>query len=675
MSNSNATIKSVEATNANPEKRYRRWRDEITMAEKEFQSWHERGRQVVRRYLDERDAIEHNERRFNIFWANVGIMQSALYENLPKASVDRRFGQYMDDPARVASMMIQNCLMQDMDEADCEFDQVMRDSVEDRLIPGIGAAWLRLETDTKEDELEEQTDPVTGETIQAAATYERVTKQKVRVEHVHWNDFLYSPCRTWGERRWVGRKVYMDQDALVERFPDHGKKIPLDYNPKSSTDENTPTNEVLQKAVIYEIWDRNERKVYWLSKVYPELLDEKDDPLKLENFDPCPRPLFATTSTSNCVPVPDYIMLQDQYSELDTVNNRISLLIQACKVVGVFDAASQGVQRMLQEGSDNTLIPVDNWAMFAEKGGMKGIIDWLPLEQVVGALERLRTSREDIKSQIYELTGISDIVRGNTKASETLGAQKIKAQFASMRISRLQGEVARFAQDMLRLKAEIICRHFTPEQILKMSNMMHYMDGQNAPLVHAAMALIKTDETEFDWRVKIQADTLAQADHAEAKQEKVEFINAVATFLQSAATTLKAEPQAAPILFESLKFAISAFKGSRELETVIDQTLDTIMQKINNPAPPPPDPAVEKMKMEMQLKQQEAQVDQQSKQQEMQFKQAETQQDMQFKAAEHQQNMRQDQEKFMQELAQMQAKAMADMVKAARADAQEARDA
>ena len=618
-------IKSVEETDKTPESKYSRWKDEITMAEKEFQNFQKRGRTTVRRYKDERDSVDGSERKFNIFTTNVEIMKSSLYAKLPKVTVARRFGQANDDPARVASLMLQNAIMQDIDEPECNFGQVMRDAIEDRLVPGMGCAWLRLETDTEEKTLEAQIDPVTGEELQPEATYEEVSRQEVMIDHVFWEDFLYSPCRTWRERRWIARRVYMDQDALVKRFgEDVGKQIPMDYNPRGKdTNSNQPQNDVLQKAMIYEIWDRQERRVLWLSKAWPKLLDEVDDPLKLEDFDPCPKPLFALTTTSNCIAVNDFVLCQDQYNELDLVNNRISLLVQACKVVGVYDAGASGVQRMLQQGSENTLIPVDNWAIFAEKGGVKGSVDWLPLGEVIAALERLRQARDDIKGQIYELTGISDIVRGNTKASETLGAQNLKAQFASVRIQKLQDEVARFAEEILRLKGEIICRHFVPQQILKLANMEFYPDIQDPQVIEAAVQLLKGDHEEFEWRVNVQADSLAMTDYAQQKQEKVEFMNAVATLLQSAATTMKAVPESAPILFESLKFAISGFKGAQELEGVIDRTLSDIMNTIKNPPPPPPDPAVEKAKVEMQVKQQELQMNQQSKAQEMQMKQQE----------------------------------------------------
>ncbi len=679
-------IKSVEETDKTPESKYSRWKDEITMAEKEFQNFQKRGRTTVRRYKDERDSVDGSERKFNIFTTNVEIMKSSLYAKLPKVTVARRFGQANDDPARVASLMLQNAIMQDIDEPECNFGQVMRDAIEDRLVPGMGCAWLRLETDTEEKTLEAQIDPVTGEELQPEATYEEVSRQEVMIDHVFWEDFLYSPCRTWRERRWIARRVYMDQDALVKRFgEDVGKQIPMDYNPRGKdTNSNQPQNDVLQKAMIYEIWDRQERRVLWLSKAWPKLLDEVDDPLQLEDFDPCPKPLFALTTTSNCIAVNDFILCQDQYNELDLVNNRISLLVQACKVVGVYDAGATGVQRMLQQGSENTLIPVDNWAIFAEKGGVKGSVDWLPLGEVIAALERLRQARDDIKGQIYELTGISDVVRGNTKASETLGAQNLKAQFASVRIQKLQDEVARFAEEILRLKGEIICRHFVPQQILKLANMEFYPDVQDPQVIQSAVELLKGDHEEFEWRVNVQADSLAMTDYAQQKQEKVEFMNAVATLLQSAATTMKAVPESAPILFESLKFAIAGFKGSQELEGVIDRTLSDIMNTIKNPPPAPPDPAVEKAKVEMQVKQQEAQMNAQAKQQEMAMKQQESQtklaaerekmqMDLMFKQQEHQQTMAHEQQKFEMQMAQNEAMARQQMVADARKDAAEAK--
>lgn len=615
-------VQSIEESNKTPEDRYNRWQEEISLAEKEQKPFIDAGRTIYDRYKDERKDGSTGAKKFNVFSTNVGIMQSSLFSKVPKAKVGRRFGQQKDDVARVGAMMVQNILLQDMEDETCNFAQVMKYAITDWLIPGWGHAWIRLETDTEEKTLEAVVDEF-GNEVQEESKYEQVVDQKVAIDYVHWDDFLVSPCRTWEERRWVCRMVYMDRDGLHARFGSEiGKLVALDYKPDTSDD--SPINNVVEKAVVYEIWDRIDKKVIWFCKGHDKLLDEKDDPLKLENFDPCPRPLLALHSTGNVLPRADFIMLQDQYSELDDVNNRISLLIKACKVVGVYDAAAgASVGRMLTEGSeDNTMIAVDNWAMFAEKGGVKGVIDWLPLEAVMQALEKLRQAREDIKAQIYELTGISDIVRGNTKASETLGAQQIKAQFASVRIQKQQDQVGIFAQELLNMKAQIICRHFTPEQILIQSNFQYYPDMQDPELVMAAVDLIKEDYEEFEWRVKVEADSMAMADYAMQKEEKIQFTNATATFLQSAGKLLEMNLDLAPIIFSTLKFAISGFRGASELEGIIDNTIEQMEKKIQQQQnqPPPPDPNTIKAQQDSQQSAQKHQQDMQKGQQDMQIK-------------------------------------------------------
>jgi hypothetical protein len=304
-------------------------------------------------------------------------------------------------------------------------------------------------------------------------------------------------------------------------------------------------------------------------------------------------------------------MLQDQYSELDTVNNRISLLVEACKVVGVYAKNEIGIQNMLKEGFDNQLIPVDNWAMFAEKGGLKGQIDWLPLDMVVTAMQRLYEAREAIKGQIYELTGIADIVRGASKASETLGAQQIKAQFASVRIKKLQDEVGRYVGELLRLKAEITVKHVDPEIILRKSNMLQTDD---ANLVGPAMELLLSDEG-FEWRIGVDSDSMGQTDYAMEKTERTELLGVVGGFVQKSQPMLE-NPKWAPLMINLLKWTISGFKGSREIEGMIDKQLDAIAKQ--PPAPPQPNPEMIKAQTAQQVGQQKIQQGQQKMQMDQQ---------------------------------------------------------
>jgi hypothetical protein len=561
------------------------------------------------------------------------------------------------------------------------FDNTMRHAVFDRLVPGLGACWLRLETDTEEVELQAESSPEPGkglappESAESAPnegfktadskdnppeSFSRITDQRVAIDYVYWEDFLWSPCRIWEERRWVARIVYMTRQELVKRFgQEKGKAVPLNYRPNSwgvSTRGGmgfpgpiTPTHLAIQQAPVYEIWDRVERKVIWYCKDCSYLLDERKDFLNLVGFEPCPKPLLANVATSNTCPRPDFYLVQDQYNELDTVNNRISLLVQACKVVGVYDQSADGVQRMLLEGFDNQLIPVDNWAIFAEKGGIKGQVDWLPLEMVINALQRLYESRELIKQQIFELTGIADILRGATKASETLGAQEIKAKFASVRIKDTQDEVARFAAEVLRIKAELMIKHFTPDMLIKKSNIMHTDDQEMAG---PAIELLQS-EVGFEWRILITADQLAQTDYQMEKSDRIELLTAVSQYLAQAGGMIQAQPQSGPLLVAMLKWAVAGFKGARDLEGMLDKELDNMMRQLaQSQGQEQPDPEaqkaeaeIKKIQMETEAGEKKAQIGAAVDMQKLKTNQAKSQQDLQANALKHQQSLIQQQEK------------------------------
>ena len=637
----------------------KRWKAEIRMAQKELEDWWEQGDECENRFLDERGTEHSEERRFNIYTSNVQIMQSALYNAVPKVEVSRTFKDSNDDVARVAASILQRALQQDLDASHEDFSPAMLQAIQNRLVPGMGQAWLRLETTTQMVQMDQQ------QPLQDASTaVEQVVDQQVRTEWVHFKDFIWSPCRTWEERRWGGRRVMMTRDKLVERFGEEiGRAVPLKKGVKSTDDTNAikPEELIFKQAEVYEIWDRERREVLWVCLDCDYLLDTKEDPLALSDFDTFPRPLFATTTTSRLVPVPDFTLWQDQYNSLDLVNTRIDLLVSACKVAGVYDRSSEGVQRLLQ-GNENTLVPVDNWAMFAEKGGIKGQVDWLPLDMIALCLERLRQAREDLKQQIYELTGIADIVRGATKASETLGAQELKAQFASVRIQSLQKCILDFGTQILRIKGEIAARHYTPEILERKAN-CEQMEPADLPYVPEALKLLKNPGT-FQWRITIQPDSLAQTDYTKEKQERIEFLGAVSTYMEKAVVAVQQMPQLLPLTISLLKFGIAGFKVGKDVEGAVDRALQQIEQMVQQQAqqPPKPDPAQLKAEADIKASQMKAQTEakavQMKAQADVQAKVMTTKADIQAKQAKTQSDLRLGVAKAMFQQAQQNAKEM-----------------
>ena len=357
------------------------------------------------------------------------------------------------------------------------------------------------------------------------------------------------------------------------------------------------------------------------------------------------------------IPVPDYCQYEDQAQELDNLTQRIYLLTKACKAVGVFNAEFKELGRLFTEGVDNKLFPVTGWAAMSEKGGLKGAINMMDTTQIVATLAQLYGAREQVKQIIYEICGISDILRGASKAQETLGAQQLKANFGSLRLKSAQGDVARFASDIFKLKAQIICKFYPPELIVEMSGVMNTPEGQDPQLLQAAIQMLSSG-TIRDYHIAVESDSLAQIDDAAEKQNAQEAIGAIGGFLQNTLPMVQGAPELLPMASEMLLFMVRRYRAGRGLESAIEQAMKQLQVKAQQAmAQPPQNPEMMKMQAEQQAEQMrmqaQAQGDQMKLQAEMQLAQANAQLEMQMQQAKTQADMQLEQmkEQFQQAMA------------------------
>lgn len=560
-----------------------RWIKEISSGIKFTEKWHNQGKMINERFLDIRDAGDEDVSKYNLFTSNVGILISTLYARFPTPMVVREFEDQDDDVARVAGTILERLLK--IKERD-DYDTATKKAVQDRLVPGAGFNWFRYEPKFEPGITPEITDPE-GNVLVPATQFERIVDEEVITDYVFWKDIIWSPCRTWEDCRWIARRVKMTKKDAKKRFG-AAKAEKLAYargNPTSTSGSasDDPGSEAVRYCEIWELWSKAENCRYWLSKGVDEMLDEREVDFRLPKFWPCSRPLFALMSTTKMVPRPDYLLVQDQYKELDDVNNRISILVSALKVVGFFDQTNAELNSALESGANNRMIPVRNWSAFSDKGGMKGSVDWLPLDMVVATLDKLRQMRQEIVAQIYELTGISDIMRGATRATETATAQQLKAQYGSVKLQFLQLEVASFIQDGLNVKAEMIRNCFQPETIIERSNIMRTPD---APLAQQAVELLQSPM--FKYRVEIYADSMAVPEFNAERDARMDYIRAVSEFLMSAQGIIQVAPQASTGLLKILQWGAAGFRVGRGIETVLDEMIKTVEKSLANPPPPPP---------------------------------------------------------------------------------------
>src|SRR5882762_6618767 len=654
MTEDNETGKEFEDT---PAGQWKRWSGEMLAAKKDFSRWQKESKKVVEKFLDtrtgEQDEWGETTTRLNLFHANTTTLMCMLYGKVPKVEVARRFADADDDIARVAGVMLTRILNTDIEEAGEDIASVFRNGLQDRLLPGLGTARVQYQFSSRKTQLEAIIQPDTGKEVAPAVIVEELDTEWVDVVYTHWADVLWSAARTHPEIRWKAYRSWLDKDEFKERFPDiEVKKIDFkNKGPvmKSRGDKETTVNPQVE---VWEIWDKDEKRVYWWTEVYEETLDDQEDPLQLKGFWPDPPPFIANATTSKYMPRSDYSIAKDLYREIDKLQTRISLLTDACKLVGIYDKSQEGIKRIFTEGVENDLIPVDNWAMFAEKGGLKGLIDWVPIEAIVNAIEILTSKQSEKIQQLYQVTGMNDIMRGAAMSSDRTSATRdqLEASYGSIRIEALQNEFARWVGDIQGLKVEIISRHYQPETIIKQSNILSTEDGQNQQLVEQALQLIK-DSDNARWRITVRPETLAIADYAQMKQDRTDYMMALAQFMQSAAPLLEMDPGSLPSLLKLLKWGLAGFRGSNEIEGVIDADIIRLQKQ---PPQPKQDPKAAQIAAESEARMKEIA-------QEMQQSAEEHRQKMEASAQDHQQKLAQKDAEFQVHIQELKLEFKAEM--------------
>lgn len=600
-------IKSQSDFKKSPQGLYKRWNAELLAADKRVKKWHKQGRKIQSRYQDRRGldsdrsfspSTDSHAFRVNLFHSNVKTLREMIYGNPPKTDVSRNYADPEDDQARVASSILSRILNTTVESSGDDTKSVLGYCLEDRLLPGFGIARVRYEFDSEKEEVPPV--EINGEVIAEGFIQENILDERAPIEYVHWDDVRWGWARTWSEVPWIAFRTYPNKDQVTKRF---GKEVAkeIQYKNKNTKaiDEGQFSSEEVtdawDRAEVWEIWEKRTKKVYWYCKGYEKILDEKPDPLKLSGFWPCPEPMLANCTTSLLLPQPDFAIAQDLYNQIDELETRIAIITKAVKVVGVYDSSEAGIKRMLQEGVENDLIPVENWAAFAEGGQLDGKVAWMPIQEVAQVLSELVGQRSDAMALLYEVTGMAEIMRGaNGPDRETAEAASGKRQFASVRVQGLSEDFARFASDLMALRAEIISKHFEAKTILKQSNIMMSYDRDIAP---KAVELIKNWEGAL-WRIKISPESLAMLDYQALKKDRIEFIGALAQFLQSAMPLAEMDQNTVPFLLQVLKWTMSGFKGSNEIEGVLDKALDQMMKA--GPQEEKKEPSPEQLKMQAQ---------------------------------------------------------------------------
>lgn len=551
------------------------WLAQIDTALKREKKYRKDAKEIVELY----EGDKPKEFQFNILYSNTETMAPALFNSAPRPIVKRRF-QDNDPKALLASKLGERLLaylLDDGTQATEDFAETFESVVTSALVPGRGIPWVKYEAEfevvpeaeaakSEAAEGRETGDP-TMDPADPAETppEERIKSEYICVESVDWDRILFGYAKSWKKTPWLAIELYLDREDLIKLLGEEkGKLVKLterkvdDKDRDDATGSDAEGSTGVSTACVWQIWDKSRLKVLYVSPDHPsEVLKEVDDPLKLSGFFPCPEPLMLFKRITGQTPVPLYTFYKEQAAELNRVTTRINKIIQALKVRGFYDQAVGELKDMLAS-EDNVLTPIQGAALATSNGGggMDKAIWLMPIEKLILVLQQLYLQRDQVKNVIYEITGISDILRGASVASETATAQKLKADWGGLRLKRSQRSVMTCVRDTLRIMLEIAVSRFSPEQIKGMTGMplptgaekaqqqqiaeQITMAGQPVPpdlqgalaipSIDEILALLK-DDLQRSYRIDIETNSTIDAEATEDKKDIAEMMNAMAQFL------------------------------------------------------------------------------------------------------------------------------------------------
>lgn len=559
------------------------WLQRITDAQKGLQTYQDKCDNIDKKYADlEGLAGVQGDREFQIFWANLEVLKPIIYERAPRPVVMPRHSD-SGELERVASEILERVLEMDIEADDMHEKMVLvRD---DLALNARGVPWV-LDNGS--------------------------------VIHVDRRDFIHELSRKWIETGWVARRAYMNLDEGLKRFGDVFKSAKREeIEPEDGKDYKTTE----KKAQVWEIWSKTDGAVYWVTEGVDTLLDSKPPLIDVKGFFPCPKPAYATLERGTLKPVPDFVYYRDQVDEINELTARIHSLSESLRLKGFYASGATEVGEAIETAMKSTdnksiLVPVSN---FAALGGvaLKDAIIWLPVREVAEVITNLVALRRQLIEDVYEITGLSDIMRGTSEASETLGAQQLKAQFGNVRVRGRQGEMVRVSRDVLRIKGEIFAETLEPQELLEMS-------GKKVPtntdlarqivefrrMAAQAMKAGQQPPQEPDWQsvvtiervseflrndrmrsflLEIESDSTIAADEQAEKQSRIEFVGAVGSFIQQAGAMVAQQPETAPFAAEMLKFAAGGFRAGRDLGQAIDEFAEMVKSRASQSGGPSPE--------------------------------------------------------------------------------------
>lgn len=542
------------------------WLAKIERQKEEEKEWRQQAREASVAY----DSGEDKDSLFNIFHANIETLVPSLYNSTPIPDVRRRYAE-TDRVARLAAETVERGLNILLDRQN--FDGVMRGVVQNGVVPGRGVPRVTVDDDGM-----------------------------VIAELVPWDRFICGPGRVWSDVKWIAIEDDLTQEDLIDQLGlDRARLDELGFC-DSATDDQEDKDKTTRAGVyktirVYQIWDKRNRQVIFITdRDEDKPLRVMDDPYGLAKFFPVPEPFQQIRHAGSLIPRCQYKIYKPLLEELDVISKRIRNLVAQLRVRGVADPRLRAVMAHLQSAGDGEYVAAQNAEEFVLQGNKLGdLIDHFPLQPIVVALAQLYAQREQIKQQIYEVTGISDIMRGTVDSREKLGQSQIKAKSLSVKLNEQQKEVQRVARDLMRMMAQLAL-NITPWEVVKATTRMDFAaypagpKAEQQPELDPARQQMLARMTEQQVRQLLQSDMLGfsidietdstlRADLSRNQETFQMMLQGSGQFIQAITAAKQVMPENVPAFMKVYQAFLRQFQFPKDAEDALEQLAEQPQEK------------------------------------------------------------------------------------------------
>lgn len=592
-------------------KDYTYWKGQIDSAKQAFKKYFRDAETC-------QDEYTSKEKNYNIFYSNVQTLDANLCINNPKPDIQRRFLKKIDgdllksntyaEVARILSGAVEY-----VTDVSC-VNHTIKQDVHAADVVGRGVAWLEYNPTIATNELGE----------------EYIADRDIKVKSLSYNEYLCSSAECESDVWWKARRHLLSRKDIYNRFGYSTDDSELQYKP--DTEDN---DTILKRGEVWEIWDKNDKKRIFLLTTHRnhELLEVADDPYKLECFFPCDELAYIRENNS-IVPVPEYMIYEKQAKLVEVIEKKIAQVQDAIKYVVVTGSQDKSVANTITAARHGDVISIQS---NDAPGGVASMLTTVPFGDAVNMIDSLEALKERTKQNIYDITGISDLMRGTSDPRETAKAQQIKGLFGSLRFQDRQMAVQEHRKRIYRIIAEIVAEHYDPETLAEMTctylpteeqkamqdaeiqqlqaagqevpqdTLDAYNSIVNQPTWDAVMGILRSDRLR-NYTVDVETTATAFDDH-EQQQEAIDHLTQ--TYINMAQLAESLSPELIKGFIPIIRMNLSNCKLSSAISRQLEEALDAAYKSVEQESkqPPQPTPEQERLNADMQLENAKLQTD------------------------------------------------------------------